>query len=247
MIRISLNNRLFIILSMVLIFLVGCESSNNFEVQEIADSDGLNGLSQDEIALIDTIKYHQLFNFQIPFDEYKDIYETYYLNPSNIYKMKAYDMTLRDVKDELLLAEHYIGLSIKESREKLESINVDLDFLDTFNSNRGNPDYKLYVSEIIEGYTNEESMIYIMHEVDIINEEYNETFTDYFLSQYKFKEVNGNLKIFTKKRIFGFRYYDDEEENHKNFEVQLSEFLSHHFIDGEPNYIIEIELNDLLD
>jgi len=247
MIRIFYNNRLFIILSMVLIFLVGCDSDKNFEIDAITSSDGLNGITQDEIALIDTIKIHQLFNFQIPFDEYKEVYETYYLTPSNIYKMKAYDMSLSGVDDELLLSEHYIGLSIKESREKLKSINVDLDFLDTFNKNRGNPDYKLYMSEIIEGYSEEESMIYVMHEVNIIDEDYDETYTDYFLSQYKFKEVDGKLKIFSKRRIFGFRYFDDETDNHKDLETQLSEFLSRNFIDGEPNYIKEIDLNDLLD
>ena len=238
------KNLLLIILTVFLISFIGCVSKDEFDLTKIAKTNGLNGITQDEIAIIETVKYHQLNSFQISLDDYKKVYETYYMVPTNLDRIKAYDMGFPNVDESLLFSSNFIGLSIKESRKYLEDINADLTFVDQINDIRGKPNYNLYVSEIINGYSEDESMILIVHEVDIIDE--HGKATDYLISKYKFRNMDGYQKIFTKSIGFGFRYQEDDTQNRGSLELQLSEFLNRSFKDGEPNYIMELDLNKLL-
>ena len=244
---------LFLTIGFSITNLIGCYTNDEFKVDRIANSDGLNGVTEVEIALIDTVKTHQLFNFDIPFDDYKSVFDAYYMTPSNLKQLKAYELSFKDVDEQLLLSEHFIDLSINESRKKLTSIGVDLDYIDKLNNSNGYPNYKIYVSEVIDGYTEEESMLYILHVIDRVDIDYPESFsdnfyefTDYQLMRYKFEKVDGSQKIFTKTRIYGFRYFKVEEVNSENLETQLSEFENRYFLNGDPNYIMELDLNDLV-
>jgi len=227
--------------------LASCQSDDTFDVEKIYKSDGLNGKTPVEIALIDTVKYHQLNTFKIPYDDYKLINDMYFMRPEEILEISAYNFGFSNVKYEDMLSPNFEGLSVRQSKKWLKEIGVDIDFVDSVAEGTGNPTYTIKVSEIIEGHYEDESMLYVMHIAENTFDHKNgwgrEERTDCFMYRYKFKIIDGAYKIFTRSRIYGFTIWKNDD---RSFEEELEELEQRIFLDS-PNYIMTLDLNELLD
>jgi len=126
----------------------------------ILKPDGLNGETEIEIALIAIVKHHQVMMFDIPADDYKAVFDKYYMTPHNSFEsVWGYRVLTNYIPYEEKQLINHLGLDIKDSRDKLEEAGADLDKLDKNNELYGNPIYKLYVNEVIPGFEENESAV----------------------------------------------------------------------------------------
>jgi len=223
------------------------DSEDILAYEEVMLSKGTDYNSAFEIVLVDETKRLLLNKFLIPFSEYKDVYDAYYYIKPISDDIFAYDMSFSYVDGELLKGKYFNDLSVKESRKWLKKIGVDLDFMDELVNNFGYSKYNIYISEVIPGYTEDESTIIVKHELDRLDYfEEGSNYTVYMMTRYKLRNIDGKLKIFTRTKSYGFGYHEDDSLNRGTFEEQMFDLESRYFIDGESNYMMKIDMNHFM-
>jgi len=215
--------------------------------EEIMLSDGLDLNDPVELALVDEIKRLSMRHFLMPFDEFRTFYETYYYVGPDIMDLNPFDMSFTDVDNNKMKGHNFVGMSVKASKKWLESIGIDIDYLENMNEAFGVPVYNIYIAEPIKGYTDEEVMVIVLHEIDISNDFDDLKWTQYRVSKCKMKYIDNKLKIFTRTVSYGYSHYSDDKLNQTSLEEGIVELEDRLFVDGNPNYVKTIDIRAFMD
>jgi len=222
-----------IILVLFLFMLIGCQHdklSDDDKILEVVEGENISDYSQPEIVLLYEVNSFLYNNFKLTYDEMNQIHDEYfYVGPSFNDGFNKYYMNI-DAS----------GLSVEEHREMInDKYSYVLEHIDEDNRIIGDSKYLVSITDVIPGYDDDETIVYVKYEISKTPFAY----TEYRLYKYIFKEIDGQYKILMHKRsgLFSDRY-NTERLSDEELEEELNAFEKIYNYDGSTVFKHEFDL-----
>jgi hypothetical protein len=202
-------------------------------ILDVVKGENIGDYKQYDIVLLYEIKKFLYNNSQITYDEFRNVYNDFFYVGPNI--DDEYTFHVQN--------DNFIGLSIEESRDYIIK-NVPkhiVDGIDDTIAINGDSKYLMYISDIIPGYDDDESIVYVRKELKSSDSNMDQ----YWLYKYTFKEVNGQHKIFTHKtsRMF-FDGLNAVKLSKEDLLSEMKRFEEIYSYEGEVEFPYVFDLRD---
>lgn len=238
-----------IVLSVIILDSKSPHTALEEKIIEIYNGDMISDYSQQEIVILYELKEYLYKLFEIPYDDYRSVYnEYYYVGPEMDQRIFQGSVSIRgttndEIAPEKLKLYNFIGLSVQESRAYLLSLGYDFKILDEVTEEMNRSNITISISDPIQGYYEDESFIYVKTYIENYMDESNKW--EYIIvTKYYFKEIQGKYKILDDRDGF---FDIDSNWSKEEKKIKIEEFHNRFEAVGEVNFSFEFDLKDFCD